>query len=144
MSDETTRLKLWDTAGQERFRSLIPAYLAGADVAVVVWLGARVGQVRKLTGRGGRKGGGKEGGGGSLFDLDGLDGKPYSDLGLVFKINPQILMPDEIGFPGGVSLRVTDLDWIHSVSKNMVNVDWGPFGAHHLHQALRPYVHYRF
>ncbi|CAJ1334667.1 unnamed protein product [Effrenium voratum] len=37
VSDETTKLKLWDTAGQERFRSLIPAYLAGADVAVVVY-----------------------------------------------------------------------------------------------------------
>ena len=28
---------MWDTAGQERFRSLIPAYIRGSSVAIVVY-----------------------------------------------------------------------------------------------------------
>ncbi len=30
-------MQLWDTAGQERFRSLIPNYIRGSSVAVVVF-----------------------------------------------------------------------------------------------------------
>jgi len=30
-------LNLWDTAGQERFKSIIPIYLKGADVCVIVY-----------------------------------------------------------------------------------------------------------
>lgn len=33
----TTRLQLWDTAGQERFKSLVPGYVRGAQVAVIVY-----------------------------------------------------------------------------------------------------------
>ena len=28
---------MWDTAGQERFRSLIPAYIRGSSVAIIVY-----------------------------------------------------------------------------------------------------------
>jgi len=31
------RLQLWDTAGQERFRTLIPNYIRGSAVAVIVY-----------------------------------------------------------------------------------------------------------
>jgi small GTP-binding protein len=30
-------LQLWDTAGQERYRSLVPMYARGADIAIVVF-----------------------------------------------------------------------------------------------------------
>jgi Ras-related protein Rab-6A len=31
------RLQIWDTAGQEQFRSLIPSYLRGSSIAVLVY-----------------------------------------------------------------------------------------------------------
>ncbi|KAJ9455884.1 Ras-related protein RABH1b [Diplonema papillatum] len=37
LEDRTVRLQVWDTAGQERFRSLIPAYIRGSSVAIVVY-----------------------------------------------------------------------------------------------------------
>ncbi|KAK3016757.1 hypothetical protein RJ639_006430 [Escallonia herrerae] len=37
LEDQTVRLYLWDTAGQERFRSLIPSYIRGSSVAVIVY-----------------------------------------------------------------------------------------------------------
>eukprot|EP00755_Sulcionema_specki_P004087 Sspe_Gene.29198::Locus_13726_Transcript_1_1_Confidence_1.000_Length_843::g.29198::m.29198/K07893/RAB6A; Ras-related protein Rab-6A len=37
LEDRTVRLQVWDTAGQERFRSLIPAYIRGSHVAIVVY-----------------------------------------------------------------------------------------------------------
>eukprot|EP01063_Lacrimia_lanifica_P020117 TRINITY_DN27477_c0_g1_i1.p1 TRINITY_DN27477_c0_g1~~TRINITY_DN27477_c0_g1_i1.p1 ORF type:complete len:247 (+),score=58.59 TRINITY_DN27477_c0_g1_i1:60-743(+) len=37
LEDRTVRLQVWDTAGQERFRGLIPAYIRGSSVAVVVY-----------------------------------------------------------------------------------------------------------
>jgi Ras-related protein Rab-6A len=35
--DVTIRLQIWDTAGQEQFRSLIPAYLRGSTIAILVY-----------------------------------------------------------------------------------------------------------
>lgn len=37
LEDKTIRLQLWDTAGQERFRSLVPSYIRGSDVAIIVY-----------------------------------------------------------------------------------------------------------
>eukprot|EP01130_Rhizamoeba_saxonica_P016661 TRINITY_DN7747_c0_g2_i2.p1 TRINITY_DN7747_c0_g2~~TRINITY_DN7747_c0_g2_i2.p1 ORF type:complete len:129 (-),score=23.48 TRINITY_DN7747_c0_g2_i2:58-444(-) len=37
VDDRKIRMQLWDTAGQERFRSLIPGYIRGSSVAVVVY-----------------------------------------------------------------------------------------------------------
>lgn len=37
LDDRTVRLQLWDTAGQERFRTLIPNYIRGSSVAVIVF-----------------------------------------------------------------------------------------------------------
>ena len=35
--DEEVRLHMWDTAGQERYRSLVPMYLRGANIAILVY-----------------------------------------------------------------------------------------------------------
>ena len=35
--DEEVRLHIWDTAGQERDRSLVPMYLRGANIAILVY-----------------------------------------------------------------------------------------------------------
>lgn len=35
--DQMLKLKLWDTAGQSRFQSLIPMYIAEADVLLIVY-----------------------------------------------------------------------------------------------------------
>jgi Ras-related protein Rab-6A len=36
-SDGTIRLQIWDTAGQEQFKSLIPSYLRGSTIAILVY-----------------------------------------------------------------------------------------------------------
>lgn len=35
--DKTIKISMWDTAGQEKFKSLIPSYLVGASIAVIVY-----------------------------------------------------------------------------------------------------------
>ena len=35
--DEDVRLHMWDTAGQERYRSLVPMYLRGANIAILAY-----------------------------------------------------------------------------------------------------------
>uniref|UniRef100_A0A2K6SKV6 RAB41, member RAS onco family n=1 Tax=Saimiri boliviensis boliviensis TaxID=39432 RepID=A0A2K6SKV6_SAIBB len=37
LEDRIVQLQLWDTAGQERFHSLIPSYIRGSTIAVVVY-----------------------------------------------------------------------------------------------------------
>uniref|UniRef100_A0A2K5PTV2 RAB41, member RAS oncogene family n=2 Tax=Cebus imitator TaxID=2715852 RepID=A0A2K5PTV2_CEBIM len=37
LEDRMVQLQLWDTAGQERFHSLIPSYVHGSTIAVVVY-----------------------------------------------------------------------------------------------------------
>ena len=37
VQDHTVNLQIWDTAGQERFRSLVPSYIRGSDIAVIVY-----------------------------------------------------------------------------------------------------------
>ena len=37
VGDKQIELQIWDTAGQERYRSLIPNYLRGASVVIVVY-----------------------------------------------------------------------------------------------------------
>lgn len=34
---EHIKFNIWDTAGQERYRSLIPMYLRGAAIAIIVY-----------------------------------------------------------------------------------------------------------
>ena len=35
--DEELNLRIWDTAGQERYKSLIPMYLRGSNIAIIVY-----------------------------------------------------------------------------------------------------------
>lgn len=49
LEDRTIRLQLWDTAGQERFRSLIPSYIRGSNVAVVVYDITNAGSFQQTT-----------------------------------------------------------------------------------------------
>ena len=42
-------MQLWDTAGQERFRTLIPNYIRGSSVAVVVFDLADKNSFRNVT-----------------------------------------------------------------------------------------------
>jgi len=37
IGEETVRIQFWDTAGQEQFQSLIPQYLRGATIALLVY-----------------------------------------------------------------------------------------------------------
>ncbi|OHS99083.1 small GTP-binding protein [Tritrichomonas foetus] len=37
VQDQTVNLQIWDTAGQERFKSLVPSYIRGSDIAVLVY-----------------------------------------------------------------------------------------------------------
>ncbi|KAK8807131.1 hypothetical protein WA158_003890 [Blastocystis sp. Blastoise] len=37
VNEKAIRLQIWDTAGQERFKSLVPGYVRGCDVAVIVF-----------------------------------------------------------------------------------------------------------
>jgi small GTP-binding protein len=37
---ETIHLRIWDTAGQEKFKSVIPAYIRGCNIAIIVFDGS--------------------------------------------------------------------------------------------------------
>ena len=37
INGQESRFQIWDTAGQARFRALIPSYLGGAHVAIIVY-----------------------------------------------------------------------------------------------------------
>jgi Ras-related protein Rab-6A len=38
--EEAVHLRIWDTAGQEKFKSVVPAYIRGCHVAIVVFDGS--------------------------------------------------------------------------------------------------------
>jgi small GTP-binding protein len=43
------RLQIWDTAGQEQYKSLIPSYLRGSTIAILVYSVDSVGSFKDLT-----------------------------------------------------------------------------------------------
>lgn len=37
IDDKVIAFQIWDTAGQERFKSLVPMYVRGAHIAMIVY-----------------------------------------------------------------------------------------------------------